>query len=237
MWSPTESCPDDDYVLGFLVLRGTLCQRLRVGPRHTADLIGPGDLLLPRETGADQYATIAADTSWHVLEPTWLAVLDGTVGRHLARWPSIVGVLMARGSRSYRSLAVRLAIAQVPKLCDRLLLLFWHLADRWGHVGPDGVLVPLHLSHRTLAELAAAQRPSVSVALRELAQRALIIRLPGVGWRLHGNPPPELTTLLAPRLRSGQPSSGPATIEQGIGASDPVGFGKPAAMPVRQERR
>jgi CRP/FNR family cyclic AMP-dependent transcriptional regulator len=199
VWAPANAGGDGPEALGLLVLRGTLCRGVRVGSRRTADLLGAGDLLALRESEDDQYAIITTHTTWRVLEPAWLAVLDEDFVRRLARWPPIVAALVTREARCHQSLAIRLAIAQVPKLSDRLLLLLWHLADRWGHVASEGVLLPLRLSHKTLAELAAAQRPSVSVALRELGHHALITRVPGIGWRLHGNPPPELTTLLAPR--------------------------------------
>jgi CRP-like cAMP-binding protein len=66
----------------------------------------------------------------------------------------------------------------------RLLVLFWHLADRFGRVDGDAVVVPLALSHGTLAELVAARRPSVSKALQDLAARDLLTREPGDRWVL-----------------------------------------------------
>ena len=30
-------------------------------------------------------------------------------------------------------------------------MLLWYLAERWGRVTPDGVIVPLRLTHETLA--------------------------------------------------------------------------------------
>ena len=59
----------------------------------------------------------------------------------------------------------------------RLKALFWHLAERWGRVSGDGVIVPLALTHRILGQLVGARRPTVSTALSELAERA------GVGVR------------------------------------------------------
>jgi len=66
-------------------------------------------------------------------------------------------------------------------------VLFWHLAERWGRVGPGGVLVPLRLTHRTLADLVGARRPSVTAALGDLSRRDLITRA-GDGWVLQGDP-------------------------------------------------
>lgn len=58
----------------------------------------------------------------------------------------------------------------------RLLLLLWHLADRWGRVTPDGVRIPLRLRHGMLAELLAVRRPSATAALQQLISDGLVRR-------------------------------------------------------------
>jgi CRP-like cAMP-binding protein len=80
-----------------------------------------------------------------------------------------------------------MAIAQHPRLEDRLLLLFWELADRFGHMHPDGVHLDLPLTHEVLSHLAAARRPSVSGALSRLADTGSLRRA-GRGWVLAGDP-------------------------------------------------
>lgn len=50
-------------------------------------------------------------------------------------------------------------------------MLLWHLADRWGRVRSDGVIVALDLTHSVLAELVAARRPTVTRSLSELADK------------------------------------------------------------------
>ena len=69
----------------------------------------------------------------------------------------------------------------------RLVLLFWQLAERWGRVGPEGVTVPLPLTHHTLGRLIRAQRPSVTASLRHLAERRLIEREGAGAWLLRGD--------------------------------------------------
>ena len=81
--------------------------------------------------------------------------------------PSGVERLTQRAQR----LAVTQAISQLNRVDRRLLTLFWHLAERWGRMTPDGVLIPLTLSHRMLSQLVGARRPTVSTALAELAER------------------------------------------------------------------
>ena len=73
-------------------------------------------------------------------------------------------------------------------------MLLWHLADRWGHVRPDGIAIPIQLPHTLLAELLAAQRPTVTTAMSELTRRGLIVPMHR-GWLLRGQPPAELLEL------------------------------------------
>jgi hypothetical protein len=84
-------------------------------------------------------------------------------------------------SRRARSLAFQRAIAQLPRVDDRMLVLLWVLAERWGRVSRDGVRVPVGLPHRMLATLVGARRPSVTTALAGLAREGLIERTAGAG--------------------------------------------------------
>ena len=81
------------------------------------------------------------------------------------------------------------AIAHLKRIDDRLLALLWCLAERWGRVSPDGVVVALRLPHRTLGSLVGARRPSVPTALGQLMARGEVERRPDGGWLLLGNPP------------------------------------------------
>jgi CRP-like cAMP-binding protein len=126
-----------------------------------------------------------------VLEPTRLAVLDHKLVLRMNPWPQLGLELFARGTRRAHSLAVALAIAHHPRVEDRLLLTLWHLGERWGRVRPDGIVVPLPLSHQRLAELVGAHRPSTTTAIGELTRAGLISRDDG-RWVLHGTPPEQL---------------------------------------------
>jgi CRP/FNR family cyclic AMP-dependent transcriptional regulator len=57
---------------------------------------------------------------------------------------------------------MNLAIVQQARVRIRVHMLFWHLASRWGYVGPEGTILPLPLTHDVLAQLVAARRPTVS---------------------------------------------------------------------------
>ena len=127
-----------------------------------------------------------------VLEPTQMAVLDHGLVTRMTPWPQLGVELFARGTRRAHSLAVALAIAHHQRVEDRLLLTLWHLAERWGRVGPEGIILPLPLSHQRLADLVGAHRPSVTTAMGALARSGALSRREDGSWMLHGAPPPEL---------------------------------------------
>jgi CRP/FNR family cyclic AMP-dependent transcriptional regulator len=186
----TDSTPDG---IGLLVLYGLLVRHVGVGGSFGAELLGQGDLLRPWQ-GEDAQLTLPQATRWRVLEPTRVAVLDVEVARRFARYPELTGSLVARTLERSRRLATNMAIVHQARVHVRLHMLLWHLADRWGHVRPEGTILPLRLTHDVLAELVAAQRPTVSSALSQLAANELV--QPGrEGWLLSGQPPGELLKL------------------------------------------
>jgi CRP-like cAMP-binding protein len=87
---------------------------------------------------------------------------------------------------------VSLAIAHHQRVDDRLLLTLWHLAERWGRVGPEGIMLPLPLSHQRLADLVGAHRPAVTSAMGSLTRQGAVSRHSDRTWIIHGSPPEEL---------------------------------------------
>jgi CRP/FNR family cyclic AMP-dependent transcriptional regulator len=179
--------------IGLLMIHGVLLYRLRLAGRVTVDLVGAGDLIRPWPP-VDEYAELFAASRWQVLETAELAALDTRFVREAAPWPELLIALTERMSWHSRSLALRLAISQMPKLTSRLRVMLWHLADRFGRVDRYGVLLPLRLSRQVLAELVGADRVSVSRRLKELVERGLVLPDPH-GWRLSGPPPQELSAV------------------------------------------
>lgn len=176
--------------IGLLLLGGLLIRRVGIHRGFGAELLGQGDLLRPWQ-GEQATSSLSRTTGWRVLEPARIAVLDQRAAARFARYPQLTGRLVARALERSRNLATMMAIAHHTRIDVRLHMLFWHLADHWGRVRPDGVLVPLRLTHEMLADLVAARRPSVSTVLTELARRNLVQR-DGLGWLLSGEPPGEL---------------------------------------------
>lgn len=191
-WSgaPAESVSDG---IGLLVLEGLLIRRVGVEGRFGAELLGDGDLLRPWQR-EDMQLTLPRTTGWRVLEPARVALLDLRVAQRFARYPELTGRLVARALERSRNLAVNMAIVHQARVDVRLHMIMWHLADRWGLVGTDGVIVPLQLTHSVLADLVAARRQTVTSALSDLSRRRLVVAVKD-GWLLSGGPPGELLEL------------------------------------------
>jgi CRP-like cAMP-binding protein len=100
----------------------------------------------------------------------------------------VTAALFDRVVRRSRRLAVNMAIVHQPRVDVRLRMFFWLLAERWGIRGPDGVRLPVPLTHALLGELVAARRQTVSKALGELAGQGLL-GWNGEAWLLGGEPP------------------------------------------------
>jgi hypothetical protein len=62
--------------------------------------------------------------------------------------------------------------------------MLWHLAERFGTVGPDRVRVGGSLTQGMLGQLIGARRPTVSLALADLMQDGAVRRDKLHGWIL-----------------------------------------------------
>jgi CRP/FNR family cyclic AMP-dependent transcriptional regulator len=185
--------PPGEDMLGLLVLDGVLTRSVSLGRIAYPELCGAGDLLRPWQ-GNPHETPLAVQVEWQVIEPCHVAVLDQRCSALVCRWPEVVAELVGRAQRRADELDLHLAIAQLPLLELRLLGVFWHIAGRWGVERPDGVHVPVRLTHTVLAALVLGRRASASRALTALTRGGLITRVPE-GWVLHGEPPKELHML------------------------------------------
>ena len=190
-WDATGAIEPDKHHRGFLIIEGLLSRDVNVLGRTCVELLGVGDVLRPWRWDTEG-SHVHAEVGWRVLEPTRLAVLDHGLVVRMNPWPQLGVELFARGTRRAHHLAVALAIAHHQRVDDRLLLTLWHLAERWGRVTPEGITVPLPLSHQRLADLVGAHRPSVTTAMGELVRAGAVSRREDSAWILHGCPPAQL---------------------------------------------
>jgi CRP/FNR family transcriptional regulator, cyclic AMP receptor protein len=186
-WDAKSDAHRTERGFGLLVLDGMLVRRVGFAHRLGAELLGRGDLLRPQEHDGEE-ATLPFEATWRVLTPLRLALLDRRWTERMAPYPDIALELSARTFHRARRLANMFTISLHPKLDQRLHLLLWELADRYGRVHPDGVHIDLPLTHELISHLAGAQRPSVSTAMARLGQRGLVERT-ATGWLLGGEPP------------------------------------------------
>ena len=187
-WDVTRLSGASADHIGLLVLDGVVARELIVADHVSAELLGPGDLIRPWQA-ASKSELLPVDAEWSVLSPATLAVLDRRFAAEASHYPEITAALFDRLSERSLRLATTQAISQLTRVDRRLKALFWHLAERWGRVGGDGVVIPLALTHRILGQLVGARRPTVSTALSELAERDELVRRADGSWLLRGDPP------------------------------------------------
>ena len=179
--------------LGLLLLDGMLLREVTLAGSPTAELLGPGDIVRPWDRdGTD--ALVPHEIGWSVVAPARLAVLDGKFTRSAAEFPEVLTAIVERASRRGDRLAIHQAVSHLTRVDDRLLALFWALAERFGRVTSDGVAVSVRLSHRALGSMIGARRPSVTTALGQLAARGDLEKRDDDVWLLktqleshHGN--------------------------------------------------
>lgn len=157
---------------GLLVLEGVLACETRVAGRTASELIGAGDLLQARPPRGEDF--LHQGEEWRVLAAARVALLDDEFLVRSRPWPQVASALLRRAGRRYVELDALRAIVSHPRLEERLVLLLWHLAARWGRVEPAGIRLRLPLTHRLLGQIVAAERPSVSHALTRLAEAGLV---------------------------------------------------------------
>jgi hypothetical protein len=169
-----------DQLHGFLVIGGSLTINLQMSGRTCTRLIGPRELVLLDGVQSD---SIPINWEWAVLARARLLLLDGRLHSVARRWPPLLSAIIERAAQQTRNAFLQQAISQLPRVEERLLALFWSIADRQGVVRPDGVWLELAATHDSLAHMVGAQRPTVSLGLTRLSEGGLL-RSEGNGWLL-----------------------------------------------------
>ena len=164
-----------------------MTRELALADNVSAELLGPGDVVRPWQAGGPAQL-VPFDVRWTVLEDARLAVLDRRFAAALAQLPEVNAMLIDRLTERAQRLSLMQAISQLNGVDRRLLTLFWHLAERWGRVTRDGVLVSMAVPHRVLAQLVGARRPTVSTALTSSPRAASSSAPPDGAWLLTGAP-------------------------------------------------
>jgi CRP-like cAMP-binding protein len=181
-WSPGALTEWASRPFALLVVDGLVVRELLLAGSTATELIGPGDLV---DFRAPPDALLPTVTEWSVPEAAEIAIIDDRILAMLRTWPLIGRVLLDRAARRADRLVTHRAIAQLPRVDQRLLAFFGHLAERWGRVAPAGMVIPVHLTHESLGRLIGARRPTVSLALKELSTGGMLERRGDGAWLLH----------------------------------------------------
>jgi CRP/FNR family transcriptional regulator, cyclic AMP receptor protein len=185
---------------GLLVTEGLLAREVRLGERTSTSLYGPGDIL---DLRSDEGSSLASGARLVCPELAVIAVLDDRVLVAMREWPRMIARLFAVTMRQLERADVNAAIGRLERVEDRLLGLFWLLADRWGRRGPEGIAIDQPLTHEAIGRLIGARRPTVSLGLRALYEQGSLQRSADGAWLLS---PGSLSRLIDPN-RTGPPAS------------------------------
>jgi hypothetical protein len=184
-WDP----PGIDHgTIGLLLLDGLMVRTLELGRVSSSEVVGPSDIIRPWETDLIPNL-VPGVSSWRVLDPAQVALLDARVTSLVGRWPELCTSVAGRFLRRARSLSYLMAAQHFVRVEDRLLATLWHLASMWGRVTPRGTLVPFRLTHDMLAGIIGAQRPTTTTSIRSLMDQGRIAREDGRRYVLLGDPP------------------------------------------------
>ncbi|MFL5844537.1 MAG: helix-turn-helix domain-containing protein [Solirubrobacteraceae bacterium] len=167
------------------VVSGLLTRDIDIGGQPALELLGPGDVLV----GKELQGTLPVRTRLVVSAQTRIALLDDRLLAGVRHWPRLLPGLMQRVCAQRDQLALQLAISHQPRVEDRLMNLFWHLSDRFGSVTPEGICLPVSLTHEALGRLIGARRPTVTLALRALDARGALRRREDRSWLVAEWPP------------------------------------------------
>jgi CRP-like cAMP-binding protein len=176
--------------LAFLIVEGVVLKVTSFAGRSALELLGPGDLLAPPLTALRQVESPAV-SRYLAHGRASLAVLDDRFRHAARRWPGLFDCLHEGLGRQTHRASRHLAILHLPRVEDRIVALFADLAERFGRMTPDGIVIDLPLTHQVIGDLVASRRPTISIALQTLAADGVVERLDDGRWHLaaHAVPP------------------------------------------------
>ena len=163
----------DPDAYGLLVTSGVVAARWQAGKAVSLELLADGDLLLLQD-GGEELAPV--DLELVAVDHVRAVVLAPRLEVSLAARPTVVLELLRRCAAQARRAARHRAVVQQPHVAQRVLGVFALLAERFGRVGPDGIVLALTLTHESIGCLVGARRPTVSLALKQLAADGRLVQ-------------------------------------------------------------
>lgn len=167
----------------FLIVEGMVLKETSLGGRSALEVLGPGDVLGPPLTAIRQIESRAI-SRYVAHGAVTLAALEAHFRQAARRWPGLADVLHDLLARQTHRASMHMSMLHLPRVQERVLALLTDLAERFGHVTAEGVVIDLGLSHELIGQLVASRRPTVTLALGQLESTGELTRLDGDGWRL-----------------------------------------------------
>jgi CRP/FNR family cyclic AMP-dependent transcriptional regulator len=174
LWAPPETL---HRAIGVVLTTGMVIRHGTTFARPDIQVFGAGDVI-------DGRVFSAAEARWQVLEPVDLAVLDDRFVRVARHWPALFTALARRLFDAQHEHHTQALICAMPRVEERILGLLGHLAHRWGRVTAAGITLALPVTHEVLGILIGARRPTVTLALKALAEEGRLTRLKDGSWLL-----------------------------------------------------
>ena len=170
-----------DDALSLLVLDGVVLKATTLADRSALEFLGPGDLLAPPLSAIAQIESRAV-SRFLAHGSVSVAPLDERFRLVARRWPGVSDCLHERLGRQTHRASMHLAMLHLPRVEDRIVALFADLAERFGRMTGEGIVIKLALTHQTIGGLVGSQRPTVSLALQGLAAEEVLTRLDIDRW-------------------------------------------------------
>ncbi len=176
--------------LGALILMGVVVLRMEFGGCSHLEVLGKGDVLNPWQLETD--TRLQEQISVQVVQSGCVAVLDRRFAEQMTPWPEVFAALMSRQIMRTRRMVLQACILSRSRVDERLELMLWRLGEQFGSVTREGLLVRLPFTHVQLAEMIAARRSTVTMAVSRLVAEDRLRRPGRNQWLL---PHLELTRL------------------------------------------
>jgi CRP/FNR family cyclic AMP-dependent transcriptional regulator len=169
----------DSGIVAFVLLDGTLCREVGLGSHRSVELLCAGDVVLVPVEDLES-GPLCAPLIHTALSELTLMVLGTHFVRAAAHWPALMCAVQQRLATQQARLIRQNLGLHLPRAEHRVLLILWTLAQRCGRVRPDGLLLPLLLTHEALSRVIGARRSTVSLALATLRSSGhLVVREDG----------------------------------------------------------
>jgi CRP/FNR family transcriptional regulator, cyclic AMP receptor protein len=158
-------------VFDFVIGDGVVLKETTLATWSALELLGPGDILAPPLTALRQTESRAV-SRYLAHGEVILAALDERFRQAARSWPELSDVLHDRLGRQTHRASTHLAMLHRPRVQERVVALFADLAERFGRVTAEGIVVDVRLTHELVGRLVGSRRRHSRVADPRLRWRA-----------------------------------------------------------------